>query len=146
MKVKHGQAYNGAQTPEYDAWRGMIQRCTNPNNKQWKDYGGRGITVCKAWLKSFEAFFKCLGKRPKGKTLDRKNNNGDYKPSNVRWATRKEQRANQRPRVAKTHCPQGHAFTKTNTYINPKGRKVCRICNAEAGVRWESKRRKVVVC
>ena len=94
----------------------------------------------------FGLFFKHIGKRRKGKTLDRKNNNGNYEPGNVRWATRREQRVNQRPRAIKTHCIHGHAFTKSNTYINTRGLKVCRICNREAGVRWEKrKRRKVVV-
>jgi hypothetical protein len=76
----------------------MKTRCTNPNFKQWKDYGGRGITVCKEWLESFEQFYKDMGPRPMGTSIERVNNNEGYKQSNCIWATRLEQRKNQRNR------------------------------------------------
>lgn len=69
------------------------QRCTNPNSGGWEDYGGRGI---KFLFESFEVFYLELGPRPKGKTLDRINNNGHYELGNVRWATNAEQLANRR--------------------------------------------------
>ena len=73
----------------------MIERTSNPRNKAYKDYGGRGITVCERWLK-FENFFADMGARPPGLTLDRRNNDGNYEPGNCRWATRHEQVVNRR--------------------------------------------------
>src|ERR1039458_5157555 len=77
---KHGQSRD--LTTEYVIWTGMKTRCTNPNIKEYPSYGGRGIKICKRWMYSFVNFFADMGARPKGKTLDRRNNDGDYKPSN----------------------------------------------------------------
>jgi hypothetical protein len=74
----------------------MKQRCQNPNNSKYKDYGGRGIKVCDAW-QDFENFFADMGSRPNNRTLDRIDNDGNYEPGNCRWATPKEQRINTRP-------------------------------------------------
>ena len=84
----------------YYAWSHMRTRCLNPQNKDWKDYGGRGITICKRW-DSFEGFAKDMGPHPgKGWTLDRwPNNDGNYEPTNCRWATRSMQVRNQRRTV-----------------------------------------------
>jgi len=84
-------------TPEYRAWCDMISRCENEARSAWPDYGGRGISVCERWRKSFEMFLSDVGRRPTPQhSLDRKNNDGGYSSDNVRWATRIEQANNKR--------------------------------------------------
>lgn len=85
-------------TPTYISWMNMKQRCLNPNDPAFNYYGGRGITVCERWL-TYANFLADMGERPPGTTLDRINNDGDYEPGNCRWATPKQQRANQRKRL-----------------------------------------------
>jgi len=101
MLFKHGHSRDGKVSAEYDAWHSMIQRCTNPKNPGWKNYGGRGIRVCDAWLNSFLSFLDHIGRRPTPKhSLDRfPDNNGSYEPGNVRWATKSEQQSNMRERT-----------------------------------------------
>lgn len=82
---------------EHRAWSGMIQRCTNSNNEKYSIYGGRGIRVCERW-RIFENFLADMGKKPSVfYSLERMNVNGDYEPSNCKWATAKEQNLNRRP-------------------------------------------------
>ena len=82
-----------SNSSEYHSWEHAKDRCTNPKNDSWEDYGGRGI---KFLFTSFEQFFAELGPKPKGYVIDRKDNNGNYEPGNVCWATRTQSSINQR--------------------------------------------------
>jgi len=83
-------------------WRSMRNRCLNPKSRGYENYGGRGIKVCDRWLGSFDNFKNDMGERLSGMTLERINNDGDYEPSNCRWATRKEQQNNKRNNILMT--------------------------------------------
>lgn len=163
---------NKNRTPEYAAWEHIVQRCTNPKCKAWKNYGARGITICGEWRNSFEAFFARVGVRPSPKhSIDRyPDNDGNYEPGNVRWATIQEQSRNRRSNrlitfngetkclkdwarsfgvsyqslqrrlrknvpfdknnytAMRTHCPRGHAYDKSNTFVGKRGDRRCRAC------------------
>ncbi len=83
---------------EYRIWNGIKQRCLNPNNAAYGRYGGRGISVCPEWQKDFKAFYAHVGSRPdRYHSIDRIDNDGNYEPGNVRWATAGQQAANRRP-------------------------------------------------
>ncbi len=108
--VKHGNARGTGWTTEYRIRSMMLQRCLNPNNPAFKDYGGRGITVCERWRNSFEAFLSDVGRRPSPKhSLDRyPDKDGNYEPGNVRWATAKQQMRNVRSNMLLTMDGETH--------------------------------------
>jgi len=92
---KHKKIHGMYGTKTYCSWASMKQRCLNKKCNEYKDYGGRGITICREWMK-FENFYEDMGERLEGKTLDRIDNNGNYEPNNCKWSTPKEQNNNNR--------------------------------------------------
>ncbi len=96
VNTKHGHTKNGKLSKTWITWRGMTQRCVDIGHKQYKDYGGRGITVCRRW-RNFVNFLKDMGEHPgKEYQIDRVDNDGNYCRENCRWATKKEQMRNTR--------------------------------------------------
>ena len=93
-----------SQTPEYRSWKQLIQRCENPNDPSYKNYGGRGIKVNRAWRRSFEKFYLDMGARPGPQySIERKDNNGEYGKENCCWATKVEQVNNRRNNIFLTY-------------------------------------------
>jgi hypothetical protein len=116
MAIKHGMA----TTPTYCVWQAMRQRCTNPNNPRYPHYGGRGIKYCERW-EEFKNFYEDMGEKPKGLTIDRKDNDGNYQPDNCHWATYSVQNRN----------------TRNNRNITFNGRTQCMMAWAnETGIKY----------
>lgn len=123
MKKSHGEGW-GNKTPEYKAWQEMKRRCNDSNRQNYRNYGGRGIVVCERWL-DFTNFLADMGRKPTLEhSLDRyPNNNGNYEPGNVRWATKEQQSRNRR----------------TNTLLTFQGKTLCIIEWSElTGLRAET--------
>lgn len=96
--ITHGNSSRKYRSPEYLTWDAMIQRCGNPNTKFYKNYGGRGIKVCRRWHK-FENFYRDMGKKSNGYVIDRIDNNKGYNKSNCRWVSRSTSNRNLRRNI-----------------------------------------------
>lgn len=121
--TKHGmQKY-----PEYQILQTMKQRCSNPNHKSYKDYGGRGIFVCDEWKNSFHSFYSHIGKRPTSKhSIDRIENSNGYVPGNVRWTTKIVQANNQRNNHFLTFNGQTLTYAQWEKITNIKSTVICK--------------------
>lgn len=92
---KHGHSRRSGHSRTYKSWAGMLQRCQNPNDQDYYNYGARGISVCHRW-QEFQQFLNDVGERPEGLELDRIESSKNYEPGNVRWATERTQSINRR--------------------------------------------------
>jgi hypothetical protein len=135
-RVNHGLG----GTPTYRSWYCMLQRCTNPTDVGWDQYGGRGIKVCDAWLE-LDGFVRDMGLRPDGMTLDRIDVDGDYRPGNCRWATPTEQNRNRTNNVINPEKLQrikadvASGFTQAET-ARRNGVSQSTVSRASRGVTW----------
>lgn len=133
---------------EYRAWINMKARCYNSNVPNYENYGGRGITVCDRWRSNFDNFYTDIGSRPSSRySLDRIDNDGNYEPSNCRWATDKQQLKNRRSNRRKTHCKNNHKLTLENSEIRYDRSNyeyiACRICRKEYNKKYHEAKTKV---
>jgi hypothetical protein len=117
LNLKHGGC-SGGKTPEYFIWRSIIERCTNPNNKDYKYYGGRGINICPEWRYDFKRFILEMGRQPSGLTIDRIDNNKWYSKENCRWVSQKTQNNNSRNNTILTFNNKSHTISEWGSLLN----------------------------
>ena len=112
--TKHGRV----DSPEYGAWKDAKRRCYDPSSNAFHNYGGRGIQMAPEWKNDFGAFFAHIGLRPsQHHTLERINNNGNYEPGNVRWATRKQQANNRRNNRIVNYEGKSYTFAQLASHL-----------------------------
>lgn len=144
-RTLHGHAKTPNMTPTYRSWQAMLARCYKKHDGDYPNYGGRGIRVCDRWRHDFAAFLADMGERPPGTTIDRyPDNNGNYEPSNCRWATPKMQIQNRRVTKLEAHEPaqirwlvsEGYSKSSVARFFGIAVSGVCKIINGDhwAGV------------
>jgi len=140
VKPRSRRTHGMTGSREFSSWDHMKGRCLNPNHHAYADYGGRGIAVYGPWVESFEAFYEYMGPMPgPGYSIDRyPDNDGNYEPGNVRWATAPEQQRNRR---RKKKCKRGHLFDEENTYVTSQGYRQCRKCRKDTKRRFDEQRK-----
>jgi ribosomal protein S25 len=140
LTSRQNRKYHGlGATPTYRTWYSMIERCTNPSNASFKNYGARGITVCKEWAESIENFVSDMGLRPPGKTIDRIDSNIGYTKDNCKWSCDLEQQRNKRNVVIneklaeeiRAECARGNTQTSVARRLNVHPSLVSRIIKRE---------------
>ncbi len=112
LKDEKNSTHRMTKTPTYHVYQNMIARCYNTTHFKYYAYGARGISVCEKWRESFENFYKDMGRKPNGKSIDRIDNNGSYSPGNCRWATLKEQQRNMRTNRLLTYSGRTHCMSE----------------------------------
>ena len=135
---KIGETHGMRDTPTYNSWYNMKSRCSNKNSDVWVNYGGRGISYTSDW-ETFERFLSDMGERPKGKTLDRIDNNGNYVKSNCKWSTRSEQNMNKRT-TSNTNVKHIHKRRCNQTYridVRPFGSRTAKTLEEAKEIREE---------
>jgi hypothetical protein len=119
--LSHGHSVGEKPTSEYRSWCSLLSRCHNPNTRKFSDYGGRGISVCERWKNSFQNFIDDMGLKPSPKhSIDRIDVNGNYEPSNCRWATNAEQSRNRRNNKWYEYNGIKYVITDWATFFNIK--------------------------
>lgn len=118
---KRGRIHGMSKTPEYHAWGSAKSRCHNLEDSSYGWYGARGITMCDEWRDDFLAFYLWIGPRPEGRSLDRIDNDGNYEPGNVRWATDSQQRASQRRQPSEDWVHRRRTVKRHLSFIDTEG-------------------------